>query len=89
MLIAATAEAPNRGIMEKKREAFEQVREQAQCLLDKRREDYEKQSETIALQYREHTNGNNDGKAERRTNFSRTLMYVNKKPSCPPYSRMW
>ena len=45
MLIAATAEAPNRGIMEKK--------------------------------------------AERRTNLSRTLMYISKRSSCPPYSRMW
>jgi hypothetical protein len=45
MLIEATAEAPNRGIMEKK--------------------------------------------AERRTNFSRTLMYISKRSSCPPYSRMW
>jgi hypothetical protein len=45
MLIAATAEAPNWGVMEKK--------------------------------------------AERRTNFSRTLMYISKRSSCPPYSRMW
>ena len=45
MLIAATAEAPNRGIMEKK--------------------------------------------AERRMNFTRTLMYISKRSSCPPYSRMW
>jgi hypothetical protein len=28
-------------------------------------------------------------KAERRTNFSRTLMYISKRSSCPPYSRMW
>ncbi len=44
MLIAATTEAPNRGIMKK---------------------------------------------AERRTNFSRTLIYISKRSSCPPYSRMW
>jgi hypothetical protein len=38
MLIAATAEAPNRLLMERKREAFDQVTAQAQELLAKQRE---------------------------------------------------
>ncbi len=54
MLIAATAEAPNRLLMEKKREAFEQVTARAQSLLVKQREDYEKQREAIAKQHQEH-----------------------------------
>jgi hypothetical protein len=54
MLIAATAEAPNRRLMERKREAFEQVTAQAQELLEKQREDYERQREAIAKQHQEH-----------------------------------
>jgi hypothetical protein len=54
MLIAATAEAPNKLLMEKKREAFEQVTAQAQDLLVKQREDYERQREAIAKQHQEH-----------------------------------
>ena len=54
MLIAATAEVPNKLLMERKREAFEQVTAQAQDLLVKQRQDYEKQREAIALQHQEH-----------------------------------
>jgi hypothetical protein len=54
MLIAATAEVPNKLLMERKREAFEQVTAQAQDLLIKQRQDYEKQREAIALQHQEH-----------------------------------
>jgi hypothetical protein len=54
MLIAATGEASNRLLMVKKREAFEQVTAQAQSLLVKQREDYEKQRETLAQQHQEH-----------------------------------
>ncbi len=53
-MIAVTAEAPNKLLLEKKREAFEQVTEQAQSLLIKQREDYERQREAIALQHHEH-----------------------------------
>jgi hypothetical protein len=42
MLIAATAEAPNRLLMERKRAAFEEVTAQAQDMLEKQRHDYEK-----------------------------------------------
>ena len=54
MLIAATAEMPNRLLMEKKREAFEEVTAKAQDLLLKQRQDYERQREAIALQHQEH-----------------------------------
>ena len=54
MLIAATAEMPNRLLMEKKREAFEEVTAQAQDLLTKQRQDYERQREAIELQHQEH-----------------------------------
>jgi hypothetical protein len=54
MLIAATAEAPNKLLMEKKREAVEEVTAQAQSLLVKQREDYEKQRDAIAQQHQEH-----------------------------------
>ncbi len=47
MLIAATAEAPNRLLMESKRAAFEQVTAQAKDMLEKQRHDYEKQCEAI------------------------------------------
>ncbi len=62
MLIAATAEVPNKLLMEKKREAFEQVTVQAQDLLVKQREDYERQREAIAKQHQEHME---DAKAKR------------------------
>ena len=51
MLIAATAEVPNKLLMERKREAFEQVTAQAQDLLVKQRQDYERQRDAIALQH--------------------------------------
>ena len=54
MLIAATAEMPNRLLMETKREAFEEVTAQAQDLLTKQRQDYERQREAIELQHQEH-----------------------------------
>ncbi len=54
MLIAATAEAPNRLLMERKREAFDQVIAQAQELLEKQRENYERQREAIVKQHQEH-----------------------------------
>jgi hypothetical protein len=54
MLIAATSEAPNRLLMVKKREAFEQVTAQAQSLLEKQREDYERQRVEAAKQHQEH-----------------------------------
>ena len=54
MLIAATAEAPNRLLMERKREAFDQVTAQAQELLAKQREDHERQREATAKQHQEH-----------------------------------
>jgi hypothetical protein len=54
MLIAASAEAPNRLLMERKREAFDQVTAQAQELLEKQRNDYERQREAIAKQHQEH-----------------------------------
>jgi hypothetical protein len=54
MLIAATAELPNKLLMEKKREAFEQVTAQAQDLLVRQRQDYERQRDAIALQHQEH-----------------------------------
>ena len=56
MLIAATAEAPNRLLMESKREAFEQVTAQAQVMLEKQRHDYEKQREAIERQHQELAN---------------------------------
>ena len=43
MLIAATAEAPNRLLMKSKKEAFEQVTAQAQNMLEKQRDDYKRQ----------------------------------------------
>ena len=54
MLIAATAEVPNKLLMERKREAFEQVTAQAQDLLVRQRQDYERQRDVIALQHQEH-----------------------------------
>ena len=54
MLIAATAKVPNKLLMERKREAFEQVTAQAQDLLVKQRQDYERQRDAIALQHPEH-----------------------------------
>ena len=53
MLIAATAEAPNRLLMESKRAAFEQVTAQAQDMLEKQRHDYEKQCEAIEKRHQE------------------------------------
>jgi chromatin segregation and condensation protein Rec8/ScpA/Scc1 (kleisin family) len=53
MLIAATAELPNKLLIERKREAFDQVTAQAQDLLMRQRQDYEKQREAIALQHQE------------------------------------
>ena len=53
MLIAATAEAPNRLLMESKRAAFEQVTAQAQDMLEKQRHDYEKQCEAIEERHQE------------------------------------
>jgi hypothetical protein len=53
MLIAATAEAPNRLLMESKREAFEQITAQAQDMLEKQRHDYEKQCEAIEKRHQE------------------------------------
>ena len=53
MLIAATAEAPNRLLMESKREAFEQVTAQAKDMLEKQRNDYEKQCEAIERRHQE------------------------------------
>jgi hypothetical protein len=40
--------------MERKREAFDQVTAQAQEVLEKQREDYERQREAIAKQHQEH-----------------------------------
>ena len=40
--------------MERKREAFDQVTARVQELLEKQREDYERQREAIAKQHQEH-----------------------------------
>ena len=56
MLIAATAEAPNRLLMESKRAAFEQVTAQAKDMLEKQRHDYEKQCEAIEKRHQELAN---------------------------------
>jgi hypothetical protein len=54
MLIAATAKAPNKLLMERRKKAFEQVTAQVQNLLENQREDYERQREAIAKQHQEH-----------------------------------
>ncbi len=56
MLIAATAEAPNRLLMESKRAAFDQVTAQAKDMLEKQRHDYEKHCEAIEKRHQELAN---------------------------------